>query len=673
MPIVSAIDAMTRGLSAWKSPMEAPVSDQQGARPPKKRSGRAVGFAQFDRERLSKFMAGEAASRAGRENSAATIRALIEAARILIDEHGAFDDSQTSVSMMDQDQSDIDAIRSDPANAEVWINVTIKILTAYAAHIPKAVDQASFGVTMEALGVVSGARDLIGHWALILMEKNGHASTVMKPWHRSVRDNMKAMRGARMDQRVASPGDIFPSERRSKMTSYELAHDAFRGTPLLKLLSIHLPLPVPYHVRTQHMQVVGPSGSGKSMLLKNILDGDIRSGHGVFIVDCEGDLSDALLWHCMGDRSLSDRLVYIDPADPTMRPETNILKLGKAGSSTELMAYVMSGLGEGFTGRMSGFFEKLADVLSEIDGANLDTMIDILADDAAAQLNSASLSKESREWLTQQLPSGTNVMTRDYVHGRISRLRGRNIGEVGKMFRGKETRLDLGDMLDEGKIVVVRVNGDTIDNGGLGDYAALASRFYVASYVVAGMRRPTSSKRLWLGHLDEAAEHVSGGDDKFLVRGFNRLRKRGVCLAVYHQNLRQLKGDLAEAVMGSTGIKIAGKVKPADQEKLAEHMSCSKALFGQVKKRDRQWAEMVCSVDQIADRGAICRFPLGTMERRPRISEDRHQDIMDEQRSFWRSLGGGARDIQQDDEEDEDVIIPMPRAASVANSDSPFL
>lgn len=669
MKLTRKIDSMTRKLSSFGGSVDvAPPKDKevkQATPKPKRTFSRKPGFEKFDHERLAKFIAGKAAERAKKQDSAATLIALIKAAGILIREHGAFSGVAGRVSMMDQDASDIEAIRSDPTNAEIWINVAIKLLTAYASRIPATVDEASLGVEIKAHGVLTDSRGLSEQWALILTERNSHASEVMKPWHRSVRENLKRMPDARLDKAT----DIFPTEQRSNKSAYDLAHDAFRGTPLLKLLTdIRLPMPMPYHVRTKHMQVVGPSGSGKSMFLKNILNGDILSGHGVFVIDCEGDLSETLIWHCMGDRKLAERLVYIDLADPTLRPEINLLRLGKSGSSTDMMSYVMSGLGEGFTGRMGGFFEQLADVMVEIDDATLDTMIDILSDDGSAEINMRHLSAESRNWIEKQLVGSTNIQTREYVHGRLSRLRSKAMGEVGRMFRGKETKLALRDWLDDGKIVVIRINGDPVDEGGLGEYANLASRFYSAAYVVAGLKRPINPKRLWLGHWDEAAEHVGGGDDRFLSRGFNRLRKRGACLAFYHQNLRQLKGDLSEAVAGSTAIKGAAKVKPVDQEKLAEHMSCSKKLFGQVRMKDYAWAEMVFSIEGVIESGAICRFPLGTMERQPRISRERYSEIMNEQRAFWRSVNGEPVEPDVDDGEEE-TVIPMKKAAS----ESPFL
>jgi len=673
MSLARFVDSLTRSLPSSRkgTPQSVRVeTKQQGAGALKKRFGRAVRFDDINRENLAKRLALRAAERCCRDDEVALREALEKAALILIDHHGAFDRTETTASMMDQNASDIETIRSDPKNVKILANLFAKLLTAFAASLPKEIDEASLGLTMEAIGVVRGARELIGQWAMILTERDGAAAEVMKPWHRAVRENMKGIRGVRLDIKVSSPSEMFPSSRRSKMPVYDMAHDAFRGTPLMELLSIHVPVPVPYYARLQQMNVTGPSGSGKTQLLQNLLLGDVYSGHGVFAIDVEGDFSQALICHAMTDPALAERLVYIDPADPTMRPEINILNLGRSGNSSELMAYVMSALGEGFTGRMGGFFEALSDVMSEIEGANLDTLIDFLADDNKAQIHVPRLSDENADWVINQLPSGTNAQTRDYVHGRLSRLRGKSKGELGRMFRGKTTRLDLASLLDAGKIVVVRINSDEVESGGLGPNASLACRFYIASLVMAGMQRKIDSKRLWLCHLDEVAEMASGGDDKFLVRGFIRLRKRGVALAIYYQNLGQLKGDLRGAVLGSSGIKVAAKVQPKDRKEFAEAMNCSGELFKQIKKKDRQWAEMVVYIDQIADDAAICRFPLGTLERMPRMRNEDYERLMDRQRVAWADVNGAQPDI---DEEDDEVVIPMKLDRPAAVGESRFL
>ena len=47
--------------------------------------------------------------------------------------------------------------------------------------------------------------------------------------------------------------------------------------------------------RRQHIYVLGKSGSGKSVLLSNLIIQDIRNGEGVCVVDPHGELVEELL------------------------------------------------------------------------------------------------------------------------------------------------------------------------------------------------------------------------------------------------------------------------------------------------------------------------------------------------------------------------------------------
>jgi len=617
----------------------------------------------FDPERLSKFLAGEAAKRCGKSNNAAALRMLIEAARILIETHGAFDQAKSPASMMEQDSADIETIKEDPANAEIWINVAIKLLAAIGDSFPEEANKATTGLTMEAIGLLNSPQDLLGRLALIMIEKNGHAARVMKPWHRAIRENLKTMRGVRLDVQVTSPADLFPSQRRMKQTHFNIAHDAFRLTPFLDLLTIRIPVHLPDYIRVEHMNITAPSGSGKTQLLQNFLAGDLKTNNGILLFDTDGELSQTLIRHGMNDPRLMDRLVYINPSDPAMRPEINILKLGKTASSRQLVAYVMAALGEDLTGKMGGFFDWMAQAMSEIPGATLDTMIDILSDDAKAQMHLHHFSDDVATFICDRLPSGNYAQTREHVADRL--LRFRAMGELGKMFRGKATRLDIAELLDAGKVVVVRIDKSPEENGGLGSYASLACRFFLAATVMsAQQRKKTPNRNYWWLYLDEVADLVGGGGDQFLVEAFIQLRKKGVGVIVAYQYLKLLNGNLREAALGNTSIKLGGKVKRKDKEDLADAMSCPGDLFGSLRKQDRQWGEMVCYIDLIVDQAAKCRFPFGVLESQPRMSSESYRRLMDRQCEMWADLNETSEPeeepIRKTAFNQDDVVIAMP-------------
>ncbi|MEK7496274.1 MAG: DUF87 domain-containing protein [Patescibacteria group bacterium] len=65
--------------------------------------------------------------------------------------------------------------------------------------------------------------------------------------------------------------------------------------------------------RRRHMYVIGKSGTGKSVLLENMIYSDIRAGYGLAVVDPHGDLVEKILDVVPGNR-IND-VVYFNPSD----------------------------------------------------------------------------------------------------------------------------------------------------------------------------------------------------------------------------------------------------------------------------------------------------------------------------------------------------------------------
>jgi Type IV secretion-system coupling protein DNA-binding domain len=84
----------------------------------------------------------------------------------------------------------------------------------------------------------------------------------------------------------------------------------------------------------QHLHVLGPTGTGKSTLLLNLIVQDIEAGRGVVVVDPKGDLVDDVLRR-VPERRIED-IVVLDPADDQRPVGINVLQGG--GRPPELIA-----------------------------------------------------------------------------------------------------------------------------------------------------------------------------------------------------------------------------------------------------------------------------------------------------------------------------------------------
>ena len=76
--------------------------------------------------------------------------------------------------------------------------------------------------------------------------------------------------------------------------------------------------------RRRHMYVVGKTGMGKSVMLENMINSDIKAGHGVAVVDPHGDLVHKIVDFIPSSR-IND-IVYFNPADLDYPIAFNVLE-----------------------------------------------------------------------------------------------------------------------------------------------------------------------------------------------------------------------------------------------------------------------------------------------------------------------------------------------------------
>lgn len=85
-----------------------------------------------------------------------------------------------------------------------------------------------------------------------------------------------------------------------------------------------------YKAATMHSFLAGGSGTGKTTLMVNMIRQDIQQGHGVIIIEYDGDLLNRSLNHVPPDR-LND-LIMIDFSNPRSHVGLNLLDIDSPGS-----------------------------------------------------------------------------------------------------------------------------------------------------------------------------------------------------------------------------------------------------------------------------------------------------------------------------------------------------
>ena len=83
--------------------------------------------------------------------------------------------------------------------------------------------------------------------------------------------------------------------------------------------------------RTEHVVIIGKTGTGKTSLIKSMLEQDTQNGNGFLCIDLHGDLTPFILGRIaqrerQSRTDLSSRTVIVNPADPSRAVGINVVE-----------------------------------------------------------------------------------------------------------------------------------------------------------------------------------------------------------------------------------------------------------------------------------------------------------------------------------------------------------
>lgn len=319
-----------------------------------------------------------------------------------------------------------------------------------------------------------------------------------------------------------------------------------------------------------HSVVTGPTGTGKSELLLNLVLHDIAAGFGTLVVEPKGDLIDDILARL--PRSRWDDVVVLDPAE-TARP-VGFNPLAGGRRSAELAADQLLGVfhslyRDSWGPRLQEILGAALLTLARTPGMSLAALPLLLGNDAfRARLVSklddplglgpfwAAFNAMSPAERTTATASILNKV-RPYV----TRPGLRHI--IGQA----EATWSLGDALWERKIVLVSLGRSSIGP----EAAALLGSLVVAdlAHVIQERHRVARDERTPASvYLDEFASYLHLGVD--LADVLMLSRSTGVAWTIAHQHLKQLPGDLSAAVAANARSKVVFQPEHHDAGEFAK-------------------------------------------------------------------------------------------------------
>lgn len=372
-------------------------------------------------------------------------------------------------------------------------------------------------------------------------------------------------------------------------------------------------------LRFRHTYVIGATGTGKSTLLKNLIRQEIEAGQGVALLDPHGDLVEDVLGLVPDERH--GDVVLFDPSDEEFPIGFNILR-AHSGREKDLLASDLVAIFRRFS---TSWGDQMTAVLGN-------AILAFLESDGGGTLVDLRRFLVEREFRERFLKTVSDPQVPYFWEREFPLLSGRpqmpiltrldaflRQKSIRYMVAQKESKLDLGAVMDDGRIFLAK-----LAQGAIGEENAhllgslLVAKFHQMALAREGL--PESERRPFTIVIDEV-QHFATPSLGAMLSG---TRKYRVGLVLAHQELRQLRDSgLESAALTNPATRICFRVGDDDARKLAEGFSG----FDAHDLQSLGVGEAICRIER-ADQDFNVRIPaVPAIE--PVVADARRRAIRD--------------------------------------------
>ena len=317
--------------------------------------------------------------------------------------------------------------------------------------------------------------------------------------------------------------------------------------------------------RRRHVYVIGKTGMGKTVMMKNMAIQDIQRGKGIGFVDPHGEAAEELLDFVPSNR-IND-VIYFNPADLEYPIAFNIMEK----VDVEHRHLVAGGL--------MGVFKKIwPDVWSARMEYILNNSILALLEYPAATLLGVNRMLADAEYRKKVVDKVTDPMIRAFWVQEFARYTQRLESEATAAIQNKvgqfisaplirniigqvETSIDMRKVMDGGKILIANLS-----KGRMGeDNSRLLGALLITKLQLAAMTRvdlPEEKRNDFFLYVDEFQNFAT----ESFVNVLSEARKYRLSLVLGHQYIAQMDEKVRDAVFGNVGTLISFRVGAEDAE-----------------------------------------------------------------------------------------------------------
>jgi hypothetical protein len=328
--------------------------------------------------------------------------------------------------------------------------------------------------------------------------------------------------------------------------------------------------------RRRHFYIVGQTGTGKSVLLQEMMKQDIERGEGVALIDPHGDLAERVLGLIPPSRI--EDVIYLDPSDIKRPLGLNMLEYDPR--FPESKTFVVNELLEifeklynlkamGFGGPVFEQYMRNALLLVMEDPESGSTLIEVPRVLADKSFRKYKLSRcknivVKNFWELEAEKAGGEAALANMVPYITSKM---NIFIANDLVRPivsqQYSSFNFREVMDQGKILIINLS-----KGKLGDINSyLLGMIIVGKILIAAFSRADISeeerKDFYL-YIDEFHNVTT----RTITEALAEARKYRLNLIFSHQFIGQLDEETRKAIFGNVGSILAFRTGPDDAKYL---------------------------------------------------------------------------------------------------------
>jgi type IV secretion system coupling TraD/TrwB family protein len=345
--------------------------------------------------------------------------------------------------------------------------------------------------------------------------------------------------------------------------------------------------------RRNHVYIVGKTGMGNTVLLRNIILADIWRGAGVGVIDPHGDLAEDILDHIPSERS--DDVVYFNPSDleyPIAWNLVDTIPPDDRGTTADFLVDAFKDIfGDSWGPRLQFIlYHSLRACLDAKHTTLLDVYRMLTDDEHRAKIVSQAEHPVTRDFWVGEF-AGWPVRERLLAVGSIRNKLGRFLGNsaVLNIVGQVSGKLSIDFVMNQKRIFIAN-----LAKGRLGpDQANLLGSLLVARFQAAAFSRqnmPEEERVDFNLTIDEFQNFMTDSFSSVL----SEARKYRLNLTMAHQYLGQCKPSVQDAVFGNAGSLIAFRVGGPDGD-ILEHIFKPERMTSQ-HFLDLQKHEVIASI-----------------------------------------------------------------------------